>query len=64
MDPNWVSRKIAEFYRAPDKTWETPELKLSERFPSDDRLGLIHNWQKKKSAESRSCGQPQLCYET
>ena len=42
MDPNWVSRKIAEFYQAPNKTWGMPWLKLSERFPSDGRLSLIH----------------------
>ena len=44
--------------RRQTKTWGTPELKPSERFPSDGRLSLIHNWQKKKPAESRSCGQP------
>lgn len=41
------------------KTWGMPRLKPNDRFPSDGRLSLIHNWQKKKPAGSRSRGQPQ-----
>ena len=47
MDPNWVSRKIAEFYQAPDKNKWDARAETERRFPSDGRLSLIHNWQKR-----------------